>query len=109
MIPWCKAAELVLMGKPIDAQEAYRIGLVNKVVPPDQVMPTAREWAEVLCRVGPLGVRYAKEAMVRGCNMSLTDGLRLEDRLFAIAASTEDFREARDAFMEKRKPAFKGQ
>lgn len=108
MIPWCKAAELVLMGKPIDAQEAYRIGLVNKVVPPDQVMSTAREWAEALCRVGPLGVRYAKEAMTRGCNMSLTDGLRLEDRLFAIAAGTEDFREARDAFIGKRKPEFKG-
>ncbi|MFH0914809.1 MAG: enoyl-CoA hydratase-related protein [Chloroflexota bacterium] len=108
MIPWCKAAELVLLGKPIDAQEAYRIGLVNQVVPPEQVMPTAREWAEALCRVGPLGVRYAKEAMLRGYNLSLEDGLRLENSLFAFALDTEDFREARAAFLEKRKPEFKG-
>ncbi len=108
MVPWCKAAEIVLMGRQIDAQEAYRIGLVNRVVPQDQVMATARDWAEAICRVGPLGVRYAKEAMIRGYSMSLNDGLRLENSLFAYLLDTEDFREARAAFLAKKKPVCKG-
>ena len=108
MLPWCQAAEIIMMGKPIDAQEAYRIGLVNRVVPQDQEMPTARQWAEAICKVGPLGVRYAKEAMIRGSSMSLNDGLRLENALFANLMDTEDFREARAAFLAKQKPVFKG-
>ena len=107
IIPWCKAAEILLMGKPIDAQEAYRIGLVNKVVPPDQVMPTAKEWAEVLCQAGPLGVRAAKEAMIRGYSTTLEDGLRLESSLFNHLLGTEDFAEGSAAFVEKRKPDYK--
>jgi len=107
MVPWCKATELLLMGKPIDAQEAYRIGLVNKVVPPEEVMPTAREWAEIICQAGPLAVRAAKEAMVRGSSMALEDGLRLENALEAYILSTEDFIEGTTAFVEKRKPDFK--
>ena len=107
MVPWCKAAELLLMGRPIDAQEAYRIGLVNIVVPPEAVMSTAREWAEVICQAGPLAVRAAKQAMVRGSSMTLEDGLRLENALEAYALSTEDFIEGTTAFVEKRKPDFK--
>ena len=107
VIPWCKAAELLLMGKPVDAQEAYRIGLVNKVVPPEEVMPTAREWAEVICQAGPLAVRAAKEAMVRGSSMSLEEGLRLENSLEGYCAHTEDFIEGTTAFVEKRKPDYK--
>jgi len=107
MLPWCKAAELLLTGRPIDAQEAYRIGLVNKVVPQEQVMPTAKEWAEVICQAGPLAVRAAKEAMVRGSSMSLEDGLRLERALFNRVISTEDFNEGITAYAEKRKPVFK--
>ena len=107
MLPWCKAAELLLTGRPIDAQEAYRIGLVNKVVPQEQVMPTAKEWAEVICQAGPLAVRAAKEAMVRGSSMSLEDGLRLERALFNRVISTEDFNEGLTAYAEKRKPVFK--
>ena len=107
MVPWCKAAELLLMGRPIDAQEAYRIGLVNTVVPPEAVMPTAREWAEVICQSGPLAVRAAKQAMVRGSSMTLEDGLRMENALEAYALSTEDFIEGTTAFVEKRKPDFK--
>ncbi len=95
------------MGRPIDAQEAYRIGLVNAVVPPEAVMPTAREWAEVICRAGPLAVRAAKEAMVRGSGMSLEEGLRLENSLFAYLLGTEDSAEGTTAFVEKRKPEFK--
>ena len=98
MLPWCKAAELLLMGRPIDAQEAYRIGLVNKVVPQEQVMPTAKEWAEVICQAGPLAVRAAKEAMIRGSSMPLEDGLKLESSLFNRIMDTEDYAEGVAAF-----------
>jgi enoyl-CoA hydratase/carnithine racemase len=107
MLPWCKAAELLLMGKPIDAQEAYRIGLVNKVVPQEQVMPMAKEWAEVICQAEPLAVRAAKEAMIRGSGMTLDDGLRLENSLNSYLFGTEDFTEGITAFAEKRKPVYK--
>jgi len=108
MIPWCKAAELLLMGKIIDAQEAYRIGLVNIVVPPEQVMPTAKEWAQTICNAGPLAVRATKQAMIRGYEMPLEDGLRLEYMLNAYCTTTEDFTEGTTAFVEKRKPVYKG-
>jgi enoyl-CoA hydratase len=107
MLPWCKAAELLLMGRPIDAQEAYRIGLVNKVVPQEQVMPTAKEWAEVICQAGPLAVRAAKEAMIRGSSMTLEDGLQLESSLFNRIMGTEDYAEGVAAFNEKRRPVYK--
>lgn len=109
MIPWAKAAEILLIGKPIDAQEAYRIGLVNKIVPPDQVMSAAKDWAAVLCQVGPLAVRAAKEAMIRGYSMPLEDGLKLETALFDYLLGTEDYAEAQAAFVEKRKPNFKAE
>ncbi len=66
MIPWCKAAEMVLTGKIIDAQEAYRIGLINEIVSSSELMSKAKEWAENICRAAPLAVRAAKEAMIRG-------------------------------------------
>ncbi len=105
--PWAKAAEIVLLGKPIDAQEAYRIGLVNKVVPQDKLMPTAKEWAEVICQAGPLGVRAAKQAMIRGYSLPLEEGLKLESSFFEHLLVTEDYKEAAAAFAEKRKPNFK--
>jgi enoyl-CoA hydratase/carnithine racemase len=107
VIPWCKAAEMLLMGKVIDAQEAYRIGLVNKVVPQAEVMSTAKEWAEAICKAAPLAVRAAKEAMLRGVAMTLEEGLRLESSLEAYVMSTEDFTEGTTAFVEKRKPNYK--
>ena len=107
MLPWCKAAELLLMGRPIDAQEAYRIGLVNKVVPQEQVMPMAKEWAEAICQAGPLAVRAAKEAMIRGSSMPLEEGLQLESSLFNRIMDTEDYAEGIAAFNEKRKPVYK--
>jgi enoyl-CoA hydratase/carnithine racemase len=106
-VPWCKAAELLLMGKLVDAQEAYRIGLVNKVVPQAEVMATAREWAEAICKAAPLAVRSAKEAMIRGSAMTLEEGLRLESSLVAYVMATEDFAEGTGAFVEKRKPSYK--
>jgi len=107
VIPWCKAAELLLTGRLIDAQEAYRIGLVNKVVPQAEVMAAAREYAEAICKAAPLAVRAAKEAMLRGSAMTLEEGLRLENALVASVMATEDFAEGTGAFVEKRKPDYK--
>ncbi len=107
MVPWCKAAEILLTGRLIDAQEAYRIGLVNEVVPPEAVMPKAMEWAEVICQAAPLAVRAAKEAMIRGYSLTLEDGLRLENSLNRYLFGTEDFTEGTTAFVEKRKPDYK--
>jgi enoyl-CoA hydratase/carnithine racemase len=107
-IPAAKAAELLFFGQRIDAQEAYRIGLVNKVVPLSQLLPTAEEWAQRLCEIPPLAVRAAKEAMIRGVEMSLEEGLRLEAKLEDFLFATEDHREAKEAWLEKRKPVLKG-
>ena len=107
VIPWCKAAEILLTGKMIGAHEAYRIGLVNEVVPPEEVMPKAMEWAEAICQAAPLAVRAAKEAMIRGCSLTLEDGLQLENSLESYLFSTEDFTEGTTAFVEKRKPDYK--
>lgn len=107
-IPRCKAAEILLRGKPIDAREAYRIGLVNEIVPPEEVLATARKWAKDICDAGPLAVRATKEAMIRGSGMTLDDGLGLENSLFSFLLGTEDFREGVKAFTERRQPIFKG-
>jgi E-phenylitaconyl-CoA hydratase len=106
-VPWCNAAELLLMGKLIDAGEAYRIGMVNKVVPQAEVMATAKEYAEAICKAAPLAVRAAKEAMLRGSAMTIEEGLRLENALVASVMATEDFTEGTTAFVEKRKPDYK--
>ena len=108
IIPRAKATELVFSGKPINAQEAYRIGLVNEVVPKTELMARAQKWAEDLCQVSPLGIRAAKEAMIRGYSLPLDDGIKLESSLFSYLLGTEDFVEGRDAFLNKRKPQFKG-
>ncbi|MFC1847365.1 enoyl-CoA hydratase/isomerase family protein [Chloroflexota bacterium] len=106
-IPRAKAAEMLLIGETIDAQEAYRLGLVNKVVPLSQLMPTAREMAEIICRKGPLGVRATKEAMIRGYSMPLEQGLQLERELSNRIRSTKDFMEGARAFAEKRPPVYR--
>ncbi len=108
LIPMAKAAELLFTGQSIDAQEAYRLGLVNKVVPQSELMAVAKEWAGRLCEVGPLGLRAAKEAMIRGMSMSLEEGLRLEMNLFEALLLTDDVVEGVEAFVGKRKPDFKG-
>ena len=108
IIPRRLAAEMLFTGKIIDASEAYRIGLVNKVVPVADLMSEARKMAETICRNAPVAVRAAKEAMVRGLNMSLEEGLQLEDDLERYVMSTEDFEEGILAFKEKRKYTFKG-
>ncbi len=105
-IPRAKAAEMLLTGQRIDAQEAYRIGLVNKVVPLDQLMTVAREWAEIICKAGPLGVRAVKEAMIKGYNLPLEEGLQLERELANYIRTTADFMEGASAFVERRSPQY---
>jgi enoyl-CoA hydratase/carnithine racemase len=99
--------EMILMAQTIDAEEAFRIGLVNRVVPFPQLMTAALEWAQTLCERGPLAVRAAKEAVIRGLSLPLADGLRLEAFLSAALKTTEDAVEGPKAFAEKRKPQFK--
>ncbi|MBI4589589.1 MAG: enoyl-CoA hydratase/isomerase family protein [Candidatus Rokubacteria bacterium] len=106
-VPLAKAMEMILMAQTIDAVEAYRIGLVNKVVPLTELIPTAMEWAQTLCERGPLAVRAAKEAVIRGRSLPLADGLRLEAFLSGTLRGTEDAVEGPKAFAEKRKPQFK--
>ena len=106
MIPWCKASELLLTGKIIDAQEAYHIGLVNEVVPPGEVMHAARKWADAICQGAPLAVRAAKQAMIRGTSVSLNEGLQIENELIKYLSTTEDYKEGIRAYREKRRPEF---
>lgn len=107
-IPLAKAMEMLLTGEPIDAQEAYRVGLVNKVVPAAEVMPAAEKYAQNICAVAPLAVRAAKESMMKGRDMTLDLGLRFELLLAESLKSTEDLKEGAKAFIEKRKAHFKG-
>ncbi len=106
-IPRAKAAEILLMGQDTDAQEAYRIGLVNKVVPLAQLMPTAKQWANTICEAGPLQVRAVKEGMIRGYSMPLEEALKLETELLNRVRRSEDYMEGARAFVEKRKPNWK--
>jgi enoyl-CoA hydratase/carnithine racemase len=107
-IPRAKAAEILLMGDMVDAQEAYRVGLINKVVPAADLMKTAREWANHICERGPLGVRKTKEAMIRGYSLPLLEGLKLEQKFNNELRNSEDFMEGARAFAEKRPPVYKG-
>ena len=107
-IPLCKAMEMILMAKTIKAQEALELGLINKVVPKDQVLPAAMEWAEKICQMGPLAIRAAKICIMQGLNMTLEEGLKLETFYAEYIIGTEDAIEGPMSFVEKRKPNFKG-
>jgi len=92
----------------IDAAEAYRIGLVNKVVAAEALMDDARAMMKTILANGPLAVALCIEAIDRGLQMSLEEGLILEANAFGLLAATDDMREGTRAFLEKRAPAFKG-
>src|SRR5688572_25235010 len=102
------ALQILLTGEMISAQEAHRIGLVNEVVPPAQLIPRAEEIARKIIANGPLAIQYTLEAVNKGMEMPLAEGLFLEATLFAVACATEDMKEGTTAFLEKRPAVFKG-
>ena len=103
-----RALQLILTGEMIDAQEAYRIGLVNKVVPADQLLAEADKLLRGILSMGPLAVRLALEAVDQGLEMTLDEGLLLEANHFGLLAATQDMKEGLTAFLEKRSAKFAG-
>jgi len=104
-----KALEMILTGARVDAREALRIGLVERVVPATEVLSSAQALARTLAEKAPVALRYAKEAVVKGLGVPLEDGLRLENDLATLLRTTDDRVEGAKAFLEKRKPRFTGQ
>jgi enoyl-CoA hydratase len=102
-----RALELIITGRRIDVEEAYRIGLVNEIVPKEKLMARATELAEAICELPQGAIRTDKEAVIRGIGMPLEEGLRLECALFQTLLSMHDFYEGPLAFAEKRRPKFK--
>jgi len=103
-----RALELLLTGAPITAAEAWRIGLVNRVVPAGELMTAVKQLASELARQAPIAMRYILEAVNHGLEMPTADGLHLEATLFGLVAASDDMREGTRAFLEKRKPEFTG-
>ncbi|UPT59200.1 enoyl-CoA hydratase/isomerase family protein [Geobacillus thermoleovorans] len=102
------AKELLYFGEMIDAKRALAIHLVNKVVPADELLPAAKEWAEKLAQKPAIAMRMLKEAVNTGVNVDLQSGLIVETACFGNAFATEDRKEGMRAFAEKRKPVFSG-
>ena len=103
-----RALQLILSGAMIGAQEAYRIGLVNEVVPAPDVIPRAEAILKQIFANGPIAVKFSLEAVNRGLEASLAGGLALEASLFGLCAGTEDKNEGTQAFLQKRAPQFQG-
>ena len=103
-----RALELLLTGNPIGADEAFRIGLVNRVVPAAQLLTEAKALAQLLAGKAPVAVRYILDAVAGGLEMSFADAQTYEATLFGLVATTDDMREGTRAFLEKRKPTFTG-
>ena len=103
-----KAIEMILTGEMIDAQEALRIGLVNKIVPSEQLEETALQMAREMASKGPLAMKYAKEAINKGMDMTLEQGLRLEADLYLLLHTTRDRVEGIQTFRKKGVPRFEG-
>src|SRR5512132_2506761 len=103
-----KAMEMILTGEIVDARTAFEIGLVNHVVPADQLEAKTMEIAKRIVEKSPIALQLAKEAVKIASRSNLDEGLRREVDLFALCFSTEDKNEGVSAFLEKRKAAFKG-
>jgi enoyl-CoA hydratase len=103
-----RALELMLVGAPISADEAWRIGLVNRVVPAGKLTEEARALAQTLAAKAPVAVRYILEAVAGGLEMPFADAQDYEATLFGLVSATDDMREGTRAFLEKRKPNFTG-
>jgi enoyl-CoA hydratase len=104
-----RAIQLIATAEMIDAAEAHRIGLVNKVVAPEELIAAATEMMNQILANGPLAVALCIEAIDRGLEMSLDEGMVLEANHFGLLAATDDMREGMKAFLEKRTPVFRGQ
>ena len=102
------AAEMILLGKTVKADRAENLSLVNKVVPLDDLERESRELANTLIKMPAVALRAAKTAMRKGLGLSLKDGLQMEQDLFCMLFGTQDQKEGMAAFMEKRKPVFRG-
>src|SRR5258705_1796814 len=103
-----KALEICLSGELYDAAECYRIGLVNQLVPYDQLIPAGEKMAQSFLKGAPLALRYIKEAIYKGLDMPFDQGLRYETDLQSMVMQTEDAKEGPKAFVEKRPPVWKG-
>jgi len=103
-----KAMELLLTGAPISAGEAQRIGLVNRVVGASELINEARTLAEQLAANAPIATRYIIDVVNRGLEMPFAEAAEYEATLFGLVSASDDMREGTRAFLEKRKPAFKG-
>jgi enoyl-CoA hydratase len=107
LVPFGPAMEMLMTGDFISAQEAYRIGLVNKVVPLADLLTEAEALAQRICAAAPLSVQGVKEAAYRGIEVSLEEGLKIEAEIMGRIGKSEDAREGPRAFGEKRKPVWK--
>jgi len=103
-----RALQLILSGETISAQEAYRIGLVNEVVPAEQLIPRAEAILQKIFANAPIAVAYSLEAVNKGLDIGQAEGLALEASFFGLCAGTEDKKEGTDAFLAKRAPQFHG-
>ena len=103
-----RALEYLLTGDAFTAQRAYEIGLVNRVVPSAEVMPAAFDLAARILRHSPLAAARIISAVTRGLNVSIAEGLAIEGEQFARMVPTHDIREALDAWIERRKPEYRG-
>ena len=109
LIGTARALELIWSGDAFDAQEAFRLGIVNRVVPPDQLMPTVYEFAGRLAKGPAVAIRLAKRAVYAGMRMDLRAHLDMISSHMAVVRQTEDHKEGVRAFAEKREPEFRGQ
>jgi enoyl-CoA hydratase len=103
-----RALQLILSGETISAQEAYRIGLVNEVVPAADLIARAEAILKQIFVNAPLAVKFSLEAVNKGLETSVAEGLSLEASLFGLCAGTEDKKEGTQAFLQKRAPQFQG-
>jgi enoyl-CoA hydratase/carnithine racemase len=103
-----KALEMILLGETIDAQEAYRIDLVNSVIPSEEIMTAVTKMAQEMASKAPISLRYIKEAISKGMDLTLEQGLRLEADLYLLIHTTRDRTEGIKAFREKKTHPFEG-